>query len=119
MVESVTGDGEVVLQTVLVDGRIRRAACKQAKVRPDVCLLNGEGPTAYVLSANVHRRHMAKGQGAMAVALVHPEGARGGRADRGSIATELGLSGERIRQARRQSVTRSRATSRGMSWPVP
>ena len=34
-------------------------------------------PTAYVLSANVHRRHLTKGQQAMAVALAYPEPKRG------------------------------------------
>jgi hypothetical protein len=71
--ESVTGHGQVVLQTILLDGRNRRVACKQAKVRPDVHHLNGEDPTAYVLSANVHRRHMTKGQRAMVVAVIYPE----------------------------------------------
>jgi hypothetical protein len=36
-------------------------------------------PTAYVLSANVHRRHLTKGQQAMAVALAYPEAEKGGR----------------------------------------
>ena len=35
--------------------------------------LNGEDPTAFVMSANVHRRHMTKGQLAMAWAQVYPE----------------------------------------------
>ena len=34
-------------------------------------------PTAHVLSANVHRRHLTKGQQAMAVALAKPEPKRG------------------------------------------
>ena len=32
--------------------------------------LDGEDPTAFVLSANIHRRHMTKGQRAMAVAAI-------------------------------------------------
>ncbi len=37
---------------------------------PDVIELNGQDPIAYVLSANIHRRHMTKGQRAMAVAMI-------------------------------------------------
>ena len=43
---------------------------------------------------------MTKGQCAMLTAMVHPEGQRGGAKDRGSIASDLGLSGELVRQAR-------------------
>jgi len=66
-------------KTLLVDGRNRRRACDMAGVEPSVVNLNGDDPTAYVLSANVHRRHMTKGQRAMAVATIYPEGGRGGR----------------------------------------
>ena len=64
-------------ETKLVDGRNRRAACKIAGVIPDTRELNGEDATAYVLSANIHRRHMTKGQRAMAVAKIYPEPGRG------------------------------------------
>jgi hypothetical protein len=70
---------------MLVDGRNRLEACKRAKVKPDTVTLNGEDPTAYVLSANIHRRHMTKGQQAMAVAMVHPEPAKTKRKGSGSI----------------------------------
>jgi hypothetical protein len=43
---------------------------------------------------------MTKGQKVMALAMIYPEGRRGGAKDRGLIARNLGLSGERIRQAR-------------------
>jgi len=35
--------------------------------------------TAYVLSANIHRRHMTKGQRAMAVAKIYPDTEQGKR----------------------------------------
>lgn len=38
---------------------------------PFVLLEEGTDPTAYVLSANIHRRHITKSQKAMAVALIH------------------------------------------------
>ena len=36
-------------------------------------------PTAFVLSANVHRRNLSTGQRAMAVAMLSPEPEKGGR----------------------------------------
>ena len=61
-------------------------------------------PTAHVLSANVHRRHLTKGQAAMGVALVFPDAKHGG--DRkSSLANkldpkELGFSKGLLSQAR-------------------
>lgn len=69
------GDGKKV--TMLIDGRNRREACRVAGVAPAVRYLNGEDPTAFVLSSNIHRRHMTKGQRAMAVAMILPEKQQG------------------------------------------
>lgn len=89
-------------QTVLVDGRNRRAACQIAGVTPTLRTLDGEDPTAYVLSANIHRRHMTKGQRAMAVARIYPEAKRGrGNVDPAGKAAEISGFSERLtRQAR-------------------
>lgn len=54
-------------------------------------------PTAYVLSANVHRRHLTKGQQAMATALAYPESEQGKR--KTSLLNNE-VSGGYIRQAR-------------------
>ncbi len=72
-----------------------KAVCKIAGVEPTTRELNGEDPTAFVLSANIHRRHMTKGQRAMAVAKIYPGGS-----GKGANPTNLGLSHELIRQAR-------------------
>lgn len=52
----------------LIDGRNRLAACRIASVEPTFTSLNGADPVAYILSANVARRNLTKGQRAMAVA---------------------------------------------------
>ena len=46
-------------------------------------------PTAYVLSANVHRRHLTKGQQAMATALAYPDKEKGGRGKNSVLNTEF------------------------------
>ncbi|MCX2972991.1 hypothetical protein EYC87_05255 [Halieaceae bacterium IMCC8485] len=79
-----------------IDGRNRLAACKLAKVEPEVKQLNGHDPEALILSENIMRRHMTKGQRAMAVAMMYPEGQQG---KKDNIAKLLG-SGEYLRQAR-------------------
>jgi hypothetical protein len=45
----------------------------------DVTDLNGTDPLAYIISANVHRRHMTRAQRAMALAMMAPEAEKGGR----------------------------------------
>lgn len=46
-----------------------------------------EDPTAFVLSANIHRRHITKGQHAMAVAMIHPGSASREPMRRGELMT--------------------------------
>jgi hypothetical protein len=52
----------------LIDGRNRLEACHRARVTPSYTTLDGRDPVMYILSSNVARRHMSKGQTAMAVA---------------------------------------------------
>lgn len=56
---------------VVIDGRNRLAACKLAGIEPTFTSLNGHDPVAFILSANVQRRQMSKGQVAMATVLAH------------------------------------------------
>ena len=55
-------------------------------------------PTAYVLSANVHRRHLTKGQQAMAIALIYPDEFERGRGKKGKL--DLPFSKMTLSQAR-------------------
>ena len=52
----------------LIDGRNRLAACALVDVEPTFETLDGQDPVAYILATNVTRRHLNKGQAAMAVA---------------------------------------------------
>jgi ParB-like chromosome segregation protein Spo0J len=52
----------------LIDGRNRLEACRRVEVSPDIRRVDLEDPVAYILSKNVSRRHLTKGQQAMSVA---------------------------------------------------
>jgi ParB-like chromosome segregation protein Spo0J len=87
----------------ILDGRNRYEACVMANVEPQFETFDGseEEAKAYVLSINVHRRHLTKGQMAMLTAMIYPKPTLGGAKDRGSIAKALRVSGEIIRMARK------------------
>jgi ParB-like chromosome segregation protein Spo0J len=51
----------------LLDGRNRLAACERAGVEPAFVHYDGNDLTGFIIGANVHRRHLTKGQRAMAI----------------------------------------------------
>jgi hypothetical protein len=53
-----------------------------------------------ILSANVNRRHLSKGQRAMAVAMLYPEPNAAGRGEKKNPKLSLGFSEQYISQAR-------------------
>lgn len=75
---------------ILIDGRNRLAACRQAGVEPTWVELPADtDPAGYIISSNIARRHMTKGQQAMAVAMVYPLPAKGGRGKNAFILKEF------------------------------
>ena len=73
----VDGEGQII------DGRNRMEACRRAGVEPIFEELDGGDPVDFILSLNVRRRHLTKGQRAMAVAMAYQEPAKGGRGKKG------------------------------------
>jgi hypothetical protein len=53
----------------LVDGRNRSAACKLLGIEPESIELNGDDAVAFIVSRNLKRRNLNRGQQAMLVAL--------------------------------------------------
>jgi len=49
----------------IIDGRRRYTACQSAGFEPDIVEVKPEDPIAYVLSLNLHRRHLTPSQSAM------------------------------------------------------
>jgi ParB-like chromosome segregation protein Spo0J len=61
----------IVKDGLLIDGRNRARACEIAGIEPATVLFEGDDPRAYIIASNIARRHMSKGQQAMAVAMVY------------------------------------------------
>jgi hypothetical protein len=57
----------VLYEGKILDGRNRYRACLRARVRPKTVQYTGDNPIAYVLSENMRRRHLTKGQQALIV----------------------------------------------------
>lgn len=64
---------------VLIDGRNRKRACEIAGIEPKYEKLNGEDQQAFIISANLKRRHLNSGQRAMAMAMMYPTGKPGSK----------------------------------------
>jgi ParB-like chromosome segregation protein Spo0J len=89
----VDGEGRIV------DGRNRAAACEIAGVAPSTELFTGD-IKALVVSENVVRRDLKKGQKAMAVAILYPEPEVGGRGHKSKALETGGFSRQRLGEAR-------------------
>jgi hypothetical protein len=85
---------------VLIDGRNRLEACKLAGVEPHYEGLNGRKPEALIVSANLARRNLTKGQQAMALAMIYPEPAKLKRKGGSSVSEDQGVSVTRLSNAR-------------------
>ena len=83
----------------VIDGRNRLAACKLAGVDPTFQTLDGQNPLAYIVSANLERRNLTKGQQAMVLAMIYPEPGKGGRGKKNPSIIE-GIHGGRLSVAR-------------------
>ena len=84
---------------VLLDGRNRLSACKLAGVEPHAIVLPEEtDEVAFIISANVARRHLTKGQCAMAIARAQTFSS-GKFQHKGEVAHAAGLSGAHLSRA--------------------
>ena len=55
----------VLYQGKILDGRNRYLACKKAGLKPRTVEYTGKDPLSFVISKNLHRRHLTNAQKAM------------------------------------------------------
>jgi ParB-like chromosome segregation protein Spo0J len=93
LVEDIKANGQLepiwLYEGKILDGRHRYLACQDAKIEPVTRVYEGKDPTGFVLSLNLHRRHLDEGQRGMVAAKIarlavganqHSEGLPIGRA---------------------------------------
>jgi hypothetical protein len=90
-------DPVVMLDGMILDGRNRWRAAHAAGVPIRTVAFEGDDPRAYVVSVNLRRRHLTKGQQAMALAMAYPD-TQQGRRETSPFSGEVGR--EQLRMAR-------------------
>jgi hypothetical protein len=88
---------------VLIDGRNRLRACEMAGVEPQFTTFEGDDPRAFIIASNINRRHLTKGQQAMAVAMMYPEADavhRGKKSRDAKLIETMSFSSQRLSHAR-------------------
>ena len=92
----------------ILDGRNRYRACEAAGIKPQFLEFDGDDPLAFVLSLNVHRRHLKESQRGMVASrletLKHGGDRRGGQdaklhPDRKALASMLNVSSRTVASA--------------------
>ena len=115
LVRDIRGNGlrdPIVLhEGMILDGGNRYRACVKAGVEPVFKQFDGENIVAFVLSANLHRRHMTPGQQAAIVASAQDwaKAQTVGRPEKGQAVDHLATVEQRAAQAGVSRITQMKA----------
>jgi ParB family chromosome partitioning protein len=98
-----------IYEDKILDGRNRYKACKELYLTPDIKRYDGADPVGFVLSANLHRRHLNESQRAMIAAKLvttklgdnqHIRSKEGRPIDQPTAATMLNVSPKSVQRAK-------------------
>lgn len=89
----------VVLDGLVLDGRNRLRACEDAGAAADTVAFTGDDPVAYVVSANLRRRHLSESQRAVCGAKLANVGRGGDRRSLQDQTANLPFDGETVSNA--------------------
>ena len=80
----------VLYQGKILDGRNRYLACKKAGLKPRTVEYTGKDPLSFVISKNLHRRHLTNAQKAMmASRILREKGSKASTTERAMLAKQL------------------------------
>lgn len=95
-------DPVVLYEGKILDGRNRYLACKKAGLRPKTVNYEGKDPLSFVISKNLHRRHLTNAQKAMmASRILAKKGKKATAAERAAVARQLEVGESMVKIAQR------------------
>jgi hypothetical protein len=102
----------MLFEGMVLDGWHRYRACDQLGVKPQHFTFSGSDPVAFVLSHNLHRRHLTPSQRAAAVVACtawQPAGMKKGRVEPGSTHAKTNAEMAKVAQVTPRTITDAKA----------
>lgn len=102
----------MLFEGMVLDGWHRYRACDESGIKPQSFNFGGDDPVAFVLSHNLHRRHLTPSQRAAAVVACsewQPMGVKRGRVEPGSTLAKTNAEMAKVAQVTPRTITDAKA----------